>query len=295
MSDYYNFIEQQKQYATRKWAKTLGVSTSGYYTWKKERDRRTAREEQVRAKVKELFFQEGRGTYGAERICGCMRRDGMQASFQVVKRIMEQEGLKSSHCRRRQRSLTDSRKARGDQYRNLTVDVKIERPMQVLSSDISYIRTAEGFDYLCQIRDVYTNTVLAEHQEQRMHAALVRKTIEKVHGRWEIPEGIIFHSDRGSQYTSKEVAELIQTYGWRQSFSRVGKPGDNSWSESFFSLLKKEIIHWRQYPTREAARQAVFEYIEVFYNRKRAQRRLGYLSPLAYLKQWQRSQISDIA
>ena len=295
MSEYYHFIEQQDQHATRKWAKVLGVSTSGYYTWRKEHEQRAAREEKIREKVKDLFHHEGKGTYGAERICGCMRRDGMSASFPVVKRIMEQDGLKSSHCKRRQRSLTDSRKARGSGYENLTRDLEINRPFQVLSSDISYIRTGEGFDYLCQVRDVYTNAVLAEHQGERMRAELVRKTIEKVRARWNVPEGAIFHSDRGSQYTSKEVSELIQGYGWRQSFSRVGKPGDNSWSESFFALLKKEIIHWRHYATREEARQAVFEYIEMFYNRQRAQKRLGYVSPLEYLRRWERNQLSNVA
>jgi len=148
VSEYYHFIEQQDQHATRKWAMVLGVSTSGYYTWRKDREQRAAREERIREKVKDLFDREGKGTYGAERICGCMRRDGMSASFKVVKRIMEQEGLKSSHCKRRQRSLTDSRKARGSGYENLMRDLEINRPFQVLSSDISYIRTGEGFDYL---------------------------------------------------------------------------------------------------------------------------------------------------
>jgi putative transposase len=295
VSDYYQFIEQQDRHATTKWAKLLGVSTSGYYTWLKEREQREEKQQRIREKVKELFFHEGQGTYGAERICGCMRRDGMKASFGVVKRIMDQEGLRSSHCRRRQRSLTDSRKARGDQYSNLTKGLTIEYPFQVLSSDISYIRTAEGFDYLCQVRDVFTNAVLAEHQEQRMHKELVCRTLKKVQERWDIPEGSIFHSDRGSQFTAKEVKELIQAYGWRQSFSRVGTPGDNAWSESFFSLLKKEIIHWKSYPTREAARQAVFEYIEVFYNRIRAQKRLGYLSPLVYLRNWEKKRFSNVA
>ena len=147
-------MEDQERYSKVKWAETLGVSTSGYYTWIKERKRRKEREEAIRNKVLKLFWKEGKGTYGVERICGCMRRDGMSASHAAVKRIFDQEGLKSIHCRRRQRSLTDSRKSRGDEYKNLTKDLEIRRPFQVLSSDISYIRTREGFDYLCQIRDV---------------------------------------------------------------------------------------------------------------------------------------------
>jgi len=114
----------------------------------------------------------------------------MKASFGVVKRIMDQQGLKSCHIRRRQRSLTDSRKSRGAGYENLTRDIQIDQPFQVLSSDISYIRTGEGFDYVCQVRDVFTNAILASTQSNRMKATLVSRTVEKVCERWDIPKGV---------------------------------------------------------------------------------------------------------
>ena len=120
-----------------------------------------------------------------------------------------------------------------------------------------------------------------------MKKELVLKTLKAAQDRWHLPVGVIFHSDRGSQYISAEVMAQVTVYGWKSSFSAVGKPGDNAWSESFFSILKKEIVHWRFYPTREAARQAVFEYIEAFYNRRRAQKRLGYLSPIQFLNDWE--------
>ena len=275
-------MKSEPQYARAKWAKKLGVSTSGYYTWEKERHKRQSAEAERREKVIKVF-QEGQGVYGPERICAILRRKGDSISYPVVKRIMSEEGLKSCHVRRRQRSLTDSRKARGDEYKNLTRGLEITRPFQVLSSDISYIRTGEGFDYLCQIRDVCTNTVLASCQEENMKKDIVLKTLQRAQTRWHLPSEVIFHSDRGCQYTAKEVVEQIAAYGWKQSFSSVGKPGDNAWSESFFSILKKEVVHWKSYPTRESARQAIFEYIEVFYNRIRVQKRLGYLSPINFL------------
>lgn len=173
----YQFIEKQEQNARSKWAKTLGVSMSGYYTWLKNREKRAERDDQYRKKVITVFEEEGQGTYGASRICGCIRRDKQSASYPVVKRIMTEENLKSSHCRRRQRSLTDSRKARSDEFKNLTENLEITRPFQVLSSDISYIRTGEGFDYLCQVRDVLTNTVLAASQSETMKAELVSQTV----------------------------------------------------------------------------------------------------------------------
>jgi putative transposase len=199
---------------------------------------------------------------------------------------MEDMGLKSIHMRRRQRSLTDSRKSRGEGYASLVRGSAIEKPFQVLSSDISYIRTKEGFDYLCQVKDVVSGVVLGESMSERMKAELVMDTIRKVVMRWKLPPGCIFHSDRGSQYTSAAVRGLLTRYGLRQSFSRVGKPGDNAWSESFFANLKKESVHWIHFKTREEARQAMFAYIEGFYNTRRVQKRLGYLSPKQWLEKW---------
>ena len=111
-----------------------------------------------------------------------------------------------------------------------------------------------------------------------------KRQILAVLARHELADGCIFHSDRGSQYTSKAVMGLLQQYGLRQSFSRVGMPGDNAWSESFFATMKKELIHWTHYETKESVRAAVFEYIYCFYNVKRIQKRLGYMSPKEYLK-----------
>lgn len=287
-------MEQENRCAKAKWAKQLGVSTSGYYDWIKDREQRRSREQTLVKKVKTIF-DESNGTYGAERICGVLRSKGQSASYPVVKRIMDQEGLKSVHVRRRQRSLTDSRKARDDRYKNLTLDLDINSPFQVVTSDISYVRTGEGFDYLCKVRDVYTGAVLATCQENKMKKELVLKTMEQAQKRWHLPAGTIWHSDRGSQYTAEAVKNKAKKYGWKQSFSRVGKPGDNAWSESFFSILKKEIVHWRFYPTRESARQAIFEYIEVFYNRRRVQKRLGYRSPIEFLKAWQQQHLPAVA
>ena len=128
--------------------------------------------------------------------------------------------------------------------------------------------------------------VLAESMMEHMKAELVVQAIKNAMRRWQLPEGTIFHSDRGCQYTSSAVREQLKRYNIRQSFSRVGKPGDNAWSESFFANFKKETIHWRWFPTRAQAREAVFAYIEGFYNTRRVQKRLGYLSPKQWLKCW---------
>jgi putative transposase len=183
--------------------------------------------------------------------------------------------------------LTDSRNARDDHFLNLLRDVDIKEPFQALSSDISYIPTAEGFEYTCIIRDILSGVVLSEHTAARMTKELVMETIRSASKQWHLPKGAIFHSDRGSQYTSAAVMEQLRKLGLKQSFSRVGMPGDNAWSESFFSILKKELVHpLGRFQIREQARQAVFAYINGFYNTKRIQKRLGYLSPLQWLTQW---------
>ena len=289
-------MHTQSGHSLVKWAETMGVSRSGYYNWLHMRDGRKTRKDAYEDRVKRAF-EDGQGHYGAERICGVIRQSGGHASFPVVKRIMAKYGLVSSHNRRRQRSLTDSRNSRSDAFVNHLAGVNVQRPFQALSSDITYIRTDEGFDYLCQIRDVYTNMVLGYRQQSRMTKDLVLNTLISVKNRWHCPADTIFHSDRGSQYTASDTQKLIASYGWKQSYSRVGKPGDNAWSESFFAAMKKEIVHWNHFPTREDARQRIFTYIETYYNRQRVQKRLGYLSPQDYFnsKTIQKEKDIDVA
>lgn len=292
--DAYQAISRMREHPVAKSAKTLGVSRSGYYNWLNSKEEQQVRDAEYEESVLDTF-RKGKGHYGAERICGVIRMSGGHASFEKVQDILKKHHLSSSHTRRRQRSLTDSRKARGDGYQNLTKDLEITMPFQVLSSDISYIRTGEGFDYLCQIRDVCTKVVLARQQQERMTKDIVLKALEQVQNRWHLPQGLIFHSDRGSQYTADEVMQRIARFGWQQSFSRVRKPRDNAWSESFFSILKKEAVHWHHFETREEARQSLFEYIEVYYNTMRVQKRLGYLSPIQFLKHWQAENLTIVA
>ena len=263
----------------------MRVSRSGYYEWKKTREERERRAGDYAERVRRVFEESG-GVYGADRICGTLRSRGYGASFRKVRECMSSQGLRSIHMRRRQRSLTNSSASRGEGYANLVRGMEIDRPFQVISSDISYIRTDEGFAYLCQIRDVASGMILAAGMSDHMKAELVLDTIRKVVLSWDIPEGCIFHSDRGSQYASEKVMKYLGKRRIRQSFSRVGTPGDNSWSESFFSVLKKESVHWVHFHAREEARQAMFGYIEGFYNTKRVQKRLGYLSPSQWLKEW---------
>jgi putative transposase len=282
----YRFISERQDYPAAKWASFLNVSRSGYYSWLKGSFIREGKRHAYFEEIKRIFNESG-GTYGPDRIVGVMRKSGHRASFGRVKSYMESAGMRSIHRNRKARSLTDSRKSRGSGYANLAKGLEITSPFQVLSSDISYIRTTEGFEYICQVKDVKSGIVLASNMSDRMTSGLVERVIQALDG-WNVPAGCIFHSDRGSQYTSESVKRLLSRLGLRQSFSRVGKPGDNAWSESFFANMKKESVHWVHFETREQARQAMFAYINGFYNTRRVQKRLGYISPMEWLKNWYR-------
>lgn len=290
----YRLISAHPEYSEAKWAVFLHVSRSGYHEWKHSRTQRKAREEQYAERVRQVF-EEGMSSYGAKRICGKLREQGHTASFHKVQASMRAQGLVCVHWRRRQRSLTDSISSRGSEYVNLVRGFKISAPFEVLSSDISYVRTQEGFVYLRQIRDVASGLILAHAVSDRMKKELVLDALRKAFTRWLIPKGCIFHSDRGSQYTSMEVMKFLAVRKIKRSFSRVGMPGDNAWSESFFANLKKEVVHRVRFAAKEDVRQAIFSYIEAFYNTKRVQERLGYLSPMQWLEHWDLKLVAGVA
>jgi len=264
-----------------RWAAFFQVSRSGYYAFIGRRERREQQKESFKEKIRRIF-DDSDDTYGPDRVCGILRKNGYKASYRKVSAYMAEMGLKSIHTRHRTRSLTDSRKARGEGYLNLVRKATFTAPQTALCSDITYLKSGEGWLYLCVVKDIVTGEILGTATDERMKKELVVRAFLNAAARYKLPKGVIFHSDRGSQYTSKEFADLLKRYGIRQSFSRVGMPGDNAWAESFFATLKKECIHFRQFAERDELRQTVFAWIEGFYNTRRVQARLGYMSPREY-------------
>ena len=266
-----------------KWAKFFKVSRSGYYSYIERRERQEEERAKMKTEIKDIF-DEGEGTYGPDRICGIIRKLGGKASYGKISSYMAEMGLSSVHNRKKTRSLTDSRKARGDGYPNLVHGQTFDMPYQAVCSDITYLKSGEGWEYLCAVKDIATGEILGQATSSRMKKELVIRAFLNARARHELPPDTIFHSDRGSQYTSNAFAEMLKLYGIKQSFSRVGMPGDNAWAESFFATLKKECIHFRHFATREDLQQATFAWIEGFYNNRRVQARLGYMSPREYSK-----------
>jgi len=269
------------EYTVAKWAGFFQVSRSGYYAYVERREAREVEKEALKGEIKRIF-NESDGTYGADRICGILRKSGRKASYGKVSRYMAEMGLQSIHNRHKTRSLTDSSKARGDGYPNLVRGQTFDMPRRVVCSDITYLKSGEGWLYLCVVKDIVSGEILGEATSATMKKELVIQAFLNAQARHKLPAGTIFHSDRGSQYTSKEFMELLKLYGIKQSFSRVGMPGDNAWAESFFATLKKECIRFRHFATRDALGQWVFAWIEGFYNTRRVQQRLGYIPPRKY-------------
>ncbi len=278
-----------------KWAQMLKIERTGYYAWLRKRKFFEEREAHLKKRIKEEF-DESRGTYGPDRITVELRKKDECLGRKRCAQYMADMNLDSCHNRHRAKSLTNSKRARGEGYPNILRNKEFPIvPRMGLTSDITYLRTGEGFIYHCVIKDIVTGEVLGDHMSDRMTKELVMNAILAMLARHEMNKGCIFHSDRGSQYTSKAVMGLLKQYGLRQSFSRVGMPGDNAWSESFFATLKKELIHWAYYRTKECLRAAVFEYIYCFYNVMRIQKRLGYMSPREYFRSLRIERLADVA
>jgi len=279
----YGFIYNHPEYPVAKWVQFYQVSRSGYYDYIQRRDDHDCKTSIYKNKIKTIFI-DSHGTYGPDRICGVLRKTGAKASYRKVSGYMHEMGLKSIHTKHRTRSLTDSRKARDAVYENHVKDRVFTKPREAVCSDITYLKSSEGWLYLCTVKDIVSGEILGEATSETMKKELVIQAFLNAQARHGLGKGTIFHSDRGSQYTSNEFMKTLSLYGIQHSFSRIGMPGDNAWAESFFATLKKECIHFKQFRTRDELRQTVFAWIECFYNTHRVQERLGYLSPRAYAR-----------
>jgi transposase InsO family protein len=159
---------------------------------------------------------------------------------------------------------------------------KTDRPNKVWLSDITYIRTREGWLYLSAVLDLYNRQIIGWSMEDRLTQNLVLQAFQQALGRRKPDPGVVFHSDRGSQYAAQAFRSLLDQHQFLQSMSAKGNCYDNAVMESFFHTLKTEVVYFERYRTRAQARQSIFEYIEVFYNRIRRHSSLGYLSPLEF-------------
>lgn len=259
----------------------MKVSRSGYYDWKERPPSNRERENAtLTERIREVHHR-SRETYGYLRVHAELRALGVHCNRKRVARLMRNDGLRGCMRGRRRKHIT-----RQDPLAVPAPDL-VERnfcapaPNKLWTADITYLPTDEGFLYLAFILDVYSRRVVGWSMANHLRSELVAAALEMAIHRRNPSAGLIHHSDRGSQYTALSFGKKLEGVGIMPSMSRAGSALDNAISESFVSTLKTEI-RARRYPTRQAARASVFEFIELFYNRVRRHSALGFLSPSEY-------------
>nr|WP_278244827.1 IS3 family transposase [Sulfobacillus thermosulfidooxidans] len=206
----------------------------------------------------------------------------LTSTQKTVARLMRAAGLRSRVVKK-YKATTNSRHAHPVADNVLNRQFVATRPHQVWMTDITYIATDEGWLYLASVEDLYSRQIVGWAMSERMTQTLVLQAFDQAVARYQPPAGVVHHSDRGSQYAAQAYRDRLTAAQMTASMSRKGNCWDNACIESWHSLLKKELIYRYRWPTRAAAKQAIFEYIEIFYNRQRLHSALGYRTPHAVL------------
>src|SRR5271169_4964727 len=278
----YCFMDQYRsEFRVMKMCRVLGVSRSGYYGWKKQpQGKRRQDEERLLMEIKESY-RKSKGNYGSPRIADDLRDRGLRCGKNRVARIMKVNGIKAKTTKKF-KATTNSKHNLPVAENLLKQDFTAASPNTVWVSDITYVSTSEGWLYLAVIIDLYSRQVVGWAMSNRLTADFVIRALYQAIGRRRSFAGCIFHSDRGVQYACKDFRKVLERYKFRQSMSKKGDCYDNAVAESFFHTLKVEHVYQHRYATRAEARRSIFEYVEMFYNRKRKHSALGYRSPVSF-------------
>jgi putative transposase len=261
--------------------RVLEVTTSGYYAWIK-RPLSFRQREEMRLELEiRAAHNRTRQTYGSERLQRDLADNGILVGIHRIKRIRKKLGLR---CRQKRRfkATTNSRHSLPVAENLLDQKFEASAPNRVWLTDITYISTGEGWLYLAGHKDLCTGEIVGYAMAERMTKNLVSQSLLKAVTTKRPATALIHHSDRGSQYCALEYTSLLDRFGMRASMSRKGNCYDNAPMESFWGVIKNELIHHCRYETRQEAILDITEYIEIFYNRQRRQARLGFLSPAAF-------------
>ena len=265
----------------RRCAEYIGASRSGYYRWKRQpQSKRQKENEKILMEIRESH-KNSRRAYGSPRITEDLQAKGMKCGENRVARLMKIHGIVGK-AKKKFKATTNSKHTLPVAENLLNQNFEAEKPNTVWVSDITYIATLEGWLYLVVILDLFSRQVVGWAMSDRLTSGFVVKALYQAIGRRHPASGCIFHSDRGIQYASTDFRDVLKAYGFIQSMSRKGNCYDNAVAESFFHTLKTEHVYDYRYETRAEARQSIFEYIEMFYNRQRRHSALGYRSPVSF-------------
>ena len=264
----------------------LGVSTSGFYGWRSRPQSETSRRrELLEIKIRALF-EANNEEYGYRRIHAALVRGGEQVDDETVRRIMRDLGLEPCQPKPWRFSLTEQDGQAGAIPDLVNRDFTASRPGEKMVGDITYIDTWEGWVYLATVIDCATRKIVGWAMDDNYKTPLISRAIEMAARNLELPEDAVFHSDRGSNYTSAKFAEVLGELGIRQSVGRTGICYDNALSESVNGTLKNELVYRTAYLTRKAAMDDIARWIELRYNRTRLHSTLGYRTPQEVLDEY---------
>jgi transposase InsO family protein len=261
--------------------RALKVSAAGYYAWCGRPESERARRNRALLVEIRAIHAESRRTYGSPSIWDRLRQRGQGVGRHRVARLMRGAGIRAKTVKK-WRATTDSNHKLPVAANTLERQFTVTAPNRVWAGDITYVWTAEGWLYLAVVLDLYSRAVIGWAMGPRLTADVAAQALTMALWRRKPARGLLHHSDRGVQYAARDYQRLLAGAGISCSMSRKGNCWDNACVESFFGTLKKELIHDRRYATREEAKQDVFEYIEVFYNRQRRHTTLGYRSPAEF-------------
>jgi len=241
---------------------------------------RAAEDHRLLGKIKEIHIEK-RTLYGSPRIHAELREQGEHCGRKRIARLMRENNIRAKH-KRKFKATTDSRHHLPIAPNLLKQDFSADRPNQIWTADITYCWTQEGWIYLAVVLDVFSRKIVGWALDKRMTRQLVIHAFLMACWVRHPPKGLTHHSDRGSQYASFDFQKILSLFGVKQSMSSSGNCFDNAVTETFFHSLKTELMFGRIFQTRREAKSAIFEYIEIFYNRERRHSTLGYCSPAAF-------------
>lgn len=263
----------------------LGVSESGFHAWRtRPMSARAAEEKRLEVHIK-AAHQRTRETCGPERLQAELADNGVEVGVHRIKRIRRKLGLRCKQ-KRKFKVTTDSKHSLPIAPHLLDRQFAVTAPNKAWVTDITYISTDEGWLYLAGVKDLFNGELVGYAMSERMTKSLVQQALFRAVSKKRPPPGLMHHSDRGSQYCSHDYRKMLRQFGMTASMSRKGDCWDNAPMESFWGTLKNELVHHRKYFTCEQAKSEITEYIEIFYNRMRKQKRLGYLSPAAFTQKY---------
>jgi transposase InsO family protein len=280
------FISAEKAWApVSALCKVLGVTRSGFYAWQQRDPSELAIDDQKLALEIAAIHKASAETYGSPRIHAELRAKGLGVSRKRVARLMRELGIRSRR-KRRFKATTDSGHTLPVADNVLDRKFDVDAPDVAWVTDITYVWTDEGWLYLAAILDLFSRRVVGLAMSERIDRALVIEALRVAVGRRVPSAGLVHHSDRGSQYASGDYQDALRDLGVVCSMSRKGNCYDNAVAESFFATLKTECIYPRRFATRAQAREAIFHFVEVFYNGQRRHSTLGYVSPMEFEKKF---------